>query len=89
MYESALKELRRHNTRVCKVTGKICVELIHLFIIGVDETCFMACRQGTVNVVASTSKTKHDKKDSNSRASITLNHTGNVNGDTGPTVFVM
>ena len=49
----------------------------------------MACRQGTVNVVASTSKTKHDKKDSDSRASITLNHTGNVNSNTGPTIFVV
>ena len=34
MYESALKNLRRLNTGVYKVTGKIFGELIHHFIIG-------------------------------------------------------
>jgi hypothetical protein len=88
-YESALNELRRRNTGVCKVTGKSFGELIHHFIVGGDETCFMASAQGTVKVVASVSKTKHEKKDSDSRSSITLYRTGNVNGNTGPTVFVM
>ena len=38
MYESDLKELRRRNTGVYKVTGKTFGELIHHFIVGGDET---------------------------------------------------
>ena len=71
------------------MTGKQFGELIHHFIVGIDETCFMACMKGTLNVFASASKNKHENKDINSRASITLYRTVNFNVDIGPTVFVM
>ena len=38
MYEYALKELRRHNTGVCKVKGKQIEDLIHHLIVVRDET---------------------------------------------------
>ena len=71
------------------MTGKTFGELIHHSIVGGYKTCFMECAQGTVKVVASVSKNKHDNKYSNSRASIRLYRNVNVNVDTGPTVILV
>ena len=71
------------------MAGKTFGDLIHHFIVGRDENFYMSCAQEIVKVGSSVSKTKHKKKESNSCASITLYRTGNVNGDTGPTIFVM
>jgi hypothetical protein len=89
MYDSALNELRCRNTGVCNLTGKTFGELIHHFIVGGDETCFMGCEQGTVKVIAAAGRSKHEKKTHDSRASISMYQTGSVAGDTGPTVFLM
>ena len=71
------------------MTGKTFGELIHNFIVVRYETCFMACAQGTINVVASVSKTKHKKKDRKYREYIMLYCTRNINRKTGTNLFVM
>jgi hypothetical protein len=88
-YEDALNELRRRNTGICKLSGKTFGELIHHFITGGDETCFMACEEGTVKVIGSAGRSKHEKKTVDSRISITIYRTGSVAGDTGPSVFLL
>ena len=52
--ESALSNLRRLNTGVCRLTRKSFGELIHHFITGGGETCFQACKQGKISVIGST-----------------------------------
>ena len=73
---------------MCRKLGKTFSELIHKFIIGGDETCFQAYTNKSV-VIGSAGRTKHDKKISDSQSSITLYRTGGVDGDIGPTDFVM
>ena len=70
-YDGALDDLRRLNTGVCRLTGKTFGELIHYFITGGDETCFMECEIGSVTVFGSARRKKHDKKTCDSRSSIT------------------
>ena len=74
---------------MCRLTGKTFRELIHYFITGGDETCFMECELGSVTVIGSARQKKHDKKTCDSRSSITLYRTGSVSGDTGPTMFLL
>jgi hypothetical protein len=88
--EGALNVLRERNTGKCRLSGKTLNELIQYFISGGDETCFMACEEGTVRVmIGSAGRKKHEKKTNDSRVSITMYRTGTVAGDTGPTTFLM
>jgi hypothetical protein len=63
-------------------------ELLEHFIVGGDETCFQAGKDGTVCVIAAANKRKHEKKTMDSCDSITLYQTGGCAGDTGPTAFL-
>jgi hypothetical protein len=84
-----LRELRERNTGKCRLSGKTFGELIQYFISGGDETCFMACEEGTVRVIWSAGRKQHEKKTYDSRVSTTIYRTGTVAGDTGPTTFFM
>jgi hypothetical protein len=88
-YEDALNFLRQKNTGVCRRTGKTFGELIAYFIVGGDESGFIANADGTVRIVGDRSKSKHEKNCADSRSSITLYRTGFVAGHNGPTAFIM
>ena len=88
-YDGALNDLRRLNTGVCRLTGNTFVELIHYFITGGDETCFMACELGSVTMIGSAGRNKQEKKTCDSRSSITVYRTGSVSGDTRLTMFLL
>jgi len=90
-YESAIAELRRHNTGCCRLTGKTFGELIQFFICGSDETCFQASKDGSLYIVGASGRKKHEKKvhDSHVCTSITLYWVGFVSGDSGPTIFLL
>ena len=88
-YEDALNFLRQKNTGVCRRTGKTFGELIAYFIVGGDESGFIANSNGTVRIVGDRSKSKHEKNCADSRSFITLDRTGFVAGDNGPTAFIM
>ena len=49
----------------------------------------MACELGSVTVIGSAGRKKHDKKTCDSRSSITLYRTGSVSRDTRPTMFLL
>ena len=55
-YESSLNLLRERNTGVSKKSGKSFGEVMHHFIIGGDETCFMASVNGDCRVIGSRNK---------------------------------
>jgi len=85
----ALNELQAQNTCVCQKSGKTFGELIQHFIVGGDETSFMACETGAVHVIGSVGNRKTEKRTVDSPQSITMYQTGSVAGDTGPTVFLL
>ena len=88
-YGSALDVLRTRNTGVCRLSGKSFGELIQYFVVGGDETYLMACEEGTILVISSAGRKKHEKKSHDSPISITMYRTGSVAGDTGPTIFLL
>jgi hypothetical protein len=63
-------------------------EITEHFIVGSDETCFQAGKDGTVRVIAAANRKKDEKKTMDSRDSITLYRTGGCEGDTGLTTFL-
>ena len=67
LYEKALCFLQTKNTGVCNVTGKSFGELIDHFILGGDETNFIADADGDLNlrIVGEKGKKKHEKKVAN------------------------
>jgi hypothetical protein len=81
--------MRDKNQGRCKCgCNKMFGETIEHFIVGGNETCFQAGKDGTVRVIAAANKKKHEKKTMDSRESITLYRTGGCAGDTGPTAFL-
>lgn len=88
-YEDALNFMRQNNTGRCRRTGKTFGELIIHFIVGGDESGFIANADGVIRVVGDRSKSKHEKNCADSRSSITLYRTGCVAGNNGPTAFIM
>ena len=88
-YEQAINFLRLKNTGTCRVTGKSFGELLPHFIIGGDETCMIADADGSLKVLGSAGRKKHEKKTSDFRGSITMYRSGNCAGNNGPTAFIM
>ena len=74
---------------MCKKSGKSFGEVMHNFIIGGDESCFMASVNGDCRVIGSRNKKKHEKNIADTRSSITAYQTGAVGGSQGPTVVLM
>ena len=87
--EHAYSELRKLNTGVCKKSGNTFGEVIQHFIIGGDESCFMASANGDCRVIGSVGKKKHERNIMDSRASVTAYRTGTVGGSTGPTIILL
>ena len=83
--------MRRQNAGNCKCgCGKTFGELVNHFITGGDETCIQAAKEnGSVEVIGSVGKKKHEKKRIDNRDSITMYRTGSAKGDTGPTSFLL
>ena len=88
-YENCLNILRNKNVGKCKKSGKSFGEVIQHFIIGGDESNFMASHNGDAYVIGSVGKKKHEKNVADSRCSITAYRTGTVVGDTGPTMILL
>ena len=88
LVDTALDELRTRNVGRCNLSGKTFGELIHYFVVGGDETCLMATENGSIKVYGSANRTKHEKINMDSRASVTMYRTGTPAGDTGPTIFL-
>jgi len=89
MYDDVLCLLRHHNTGLCNRSGKTFGEVIHHFIIGADESGFMASANGDAYIVGAAGKRKHKKNTADCRASVTALRTGNVEGETGPAVILL
>lgn len=84
-----LKKLRELNTGLCGCKcGKTFGELIDHFVLGGDETCFMASRHGQLRVVAAKGKKKHEKNSEDCRQSITVYRSFTSAGNDGPSVFL-
>ena len=81
--------LRDLNKGRCKKSGKLFGEVMHHFIIGLDEMCLMSDQHGDLRVVAAAEKRNHEKVLQDGRVSITIVCTGTVAGDTGPTIFLL
>lgn len=84
--EGALAFLRKHNTGETP-QGLTFGEVIDNFVMGGDETCFLASN-GDVKIIGDKQKPKHDLPTGSSRTSITVYRTGNTCGATGPTAFL-
>lgn len=84
--EKAYALLRERNTGLIP-DGKTFGEVMPHYIIGGDETCFLAC-SGDVNIIGDKDKKKHEQTVGNSRVSVTLYRTGSAAGVTGPTAFL-
>jgi hypothetical protein len=87
-YNNAVDFLREKNTGRCKKTGRLFGEVIEHFIVGGDETCFIA-NAGGLQVYGSRDRGKHEKKTDDSRVSITVYRIGSVAGTNGPAFFLM
>ena len=81
--------LREANQGLCRKTNKLCGEVMHHFIIGLDEMCIMSDAHGGLHVIGCAQKTKHKKLLQDARVSITMVRTGTVGGMTGPTIFLL
>ena len=88
-YEDYLNDIRRINICFCRFSGNKFGELIQHFISGGNETCFVACEYGTIKMIGTAGRKQNEKRTQDSRISITLNSTGSVAGDTGPSIFLM
>ena len=87
-YKNALNELPKRNDGFCRLSKKDFKEVIHYFITGGDETCFMACPDSNVKVIGCKKKKKHEKQTNDFRASIKMYRTSCVSGETRPTIFL-
>jgi hypothetical protein len=67
--------------------GKTFGEVMHNFIIGGDETCFLASN-GDVSIIGDKEKKKHQVHAAESRTSITVYRVGSAAGKDGPTGFL-
>jgi len=65
-FEAALNEMRRRNQGLCHLTNLTFGEVIQHFITGGDETCFMASKDGSIQVIGSVGNRKTEKRTSDS-----------------------
>ena len=84
-----MNDLRQRNTGLCGFRAMTFGGLIQHFISGGEETCFMACAYGTLKVIGSAGRKKHEKKTQGSQILVTLYMTGLVPGDTVLPVFLI
>ena len=84
--EGAFDILRERNTGQTPC-GKSFGEVMEYFVLGGDETCFMASA-GDVRIIGDKHKKKHEIASANSRVSTTVYRVGSPSGATGPTGFL-
>ena len=89
LIDKEYEHLREVNTGRCRKTNKLFGEVMHHFIIGLDEMCIMSDAHGDLRVVACAQKKKHEKLLQDCRVSITMVRTGTTGGTTGPTIFIL
>ena len=84
--DHALAFLREKNTGLTP-DGKTFGEVIDHFVLGGDETCFLASA-ADVKIIGDKEKPKHDLPSGSSRTSTTIYRVGSTAGATGPTAFL-
>ena len=89
LVDSEYDRLRDLNTGRCKKSNLRFEQVLHHFIVGLDEMCLMSDAHGNLQVVAAADKKKHEKLLQDCRVSITIVRTGTVGGTTGPTIFLL
>jgi hypothetical protein len=89
LVEERLNFLPKHNTGLCKRSGKTFGEVVDHFVVGYDEANMIANADGTVKIVGEFRRRKHEKIVSDCRASCTLGRSGSAAGSNGPTSFIM
>ena len=53
-------DMRRKNGGICKKTGKTFIELMHHFVLGLDEACIMADAGGNIKIIGAADRKKHE-----------------------------
>lgn len=86
MVDKAYEILRTRNQGALP-DGRTFGEVIENFVLGGDETCFLASG-GDVRILGDKKKKKHEKATANSRTSTTIYRVGSAAGMTGPTAFL-
>ena len=84
--DQALAFMRENNTGLTP-DGKTFGEVIDHFLLGGDETCFLASA-ADVKIIGDKEKPKHDLPTGTSRTSTTVYRVGSTAGATGPTAFL-
>ena len=84
--DQGLAFLRKENTGLTP-NGKTFGEVIDHFVMGGDETCFLASA-ADVKIIGDKEKPKHDLPTGSSRTSATIYRLGSTAGATGPTAFL-
>ena len=87
-YDNVLNLLRTRNVGLCRKSNKTFGEVIQHFIIGGDESNFMASHRGDAYDIGTVGK-KNEKNVADSRMSVTAYRTGSVGGETGPTIILL
>ena len=84
--DAAFNFLREKNQGLTP-DGKTFGEVMDHFILGGDETCFLASN-GEVKIIGDKKKKKHEVNTAGSRTSITVYRLGAASGDDGPTAYL-
>ena len=71
------------------MTGKQFGEVMKHFIVGGDESCFMADADGNLKIFAEKGRNKHEKKAGDYRGSLTAMRYGAAGGSNGPSAFIL
>ena len=88
-FDEGIKFLREQNTGLCKLTGKQFGEVMKHFIVGGDESNFLADADGNLKIYAEKGRAKHEKKSGDYRGSLTAMRYGAGGGSNGPSAFIL
>ena len=81
--------MSRMNMGVCSSNRKSFDKVIQHFIYVGDETYMQECENGTNKVIGSKNWKNNERKDQESRVSITMYQDWSVTGITGPNIFLL
>jgi hypothetical protein len=84
--DAAFRFLRNKNVGLTP-DGKTFGEVMPHFLLGGDETCFLASN-GEVKIIGDKKKAKHEVTTAGSRTSITVYRSGAASGNDGPTAYL-
>ena len=89
LIDNCFNSMREKNVGRCNKSQRTFGEVMHHFVVGLDEMCLMSDAHGNLRIIGAAEKKKHEKLLQDLRVSITVVHTGTTGGTTGPTIFLM